>query len=180
MKLIKLSLPYILWGLFFASFVLLLVQIPVPSDNSSATRLDKIKLFNQDRSSYAEWDREKAVEFGLNQIANTFYYLFVAAVGLLAFIAKILIEPMVEKKDIKNLTSTTATLLFHSGLGCVLSIFFGFYTRLYFNNISDRKEFSLYDEFGIGALYQLITFFVATIIFVTAMGLITKKKLSGK
>ena len=174
MKIIKLSLPYILWGLFLGSFILFLSISPEPYGDKPTNRLDKIKLFNLDRSSYVEWDREKAIEFGLNQIVNTFYYLFVAAAGLLAFITRILIDPIIERKRIEQITSFTKNLLLHSGVLCLLSMLFGFYSRLYFNNISDREEFSLYDEFGTLALYQILAFVCAAIIFLIALVSISK------
>lgn len=179
MKFPKLKIPVVLWVILFATFVIFLALIPEHGDDNASTVLPDLKVYNQDRSHYANWERKEAVKFGFEQISMTINYLFVAAAALLAFIVKTLIDPIVEEKKVEHLTPANMTYLKHSAVGCVLSIFFGFYARLYFNNIGDRIGFSIYDEFGVGSLYQLVAFFLAIMFLMIAVHSITKRKITS-
>jgi hypothetical protein len=154
-----------LWICLFIALCILLSNPAVRSE-SSEVLLNKIQVFNEDRSGYIEWDREKALEFELDQITKTINYLFVAAAALLALIIKFLIDPTIENREIKLFGPVSKLLFFNSAMGLVTSMLFGFYGFLYFNNVADQESFSIYGEVGVGSLFQILTFSIGALLFI--------------
>ena len=129
--------------------------------------LGKLIIYGQKQGAFAEWDREEAIKFSLDQIDSSIKYLFIGASAILGFILKVLIEPHVIKKEQTStntidspITRTTELLLIHSAIGCLISIICGFMGRLYFSQLADLESFSIYDEVGLATLGQLAAFVV--------------------
>lgn len=176
---IKFWLPVILWIMYFSSFVMLLYFVEEHKEDHLANKLDKIKIYDFKRKNYSEWERDKAIEFGFNQLTTTINYLFIAAGALLGFIGKNVIDPIIEDENTNHLSPTVLALLKHSAIACVLSVFFGFYARSFFNNIGDKEKFTIYDDVGISSFYQLLSFFLAAVLITIAVTVIANKKIFG-
>ena len=93
---LKFWIPALLWGLYLASFIGFLYNIPKHEDNP-ATEIKQLKIFNQQRNTYSLWNREKTIEFGFTQLTTTINYLFIAAAGLLGFVGKSVIDPIMRE-----------------------------------------------------------------------------------
>lgn len=137
--------------------------------------LKDVKIYNQNHTKYAEWERKEAIAFGLEKIDATINYLFVAVAGIFVFIGKIFIEPKISNQNVQHLSEGLIFWIANSAVACVFSVGFGFFARLYFNNIGDMTSFSIYGELGVGLFLQLLLFVLAFIFVAIATILIAKK-----
>lgn len=160
-------LPYTVWALIFISFLVSLSKSG-KDEPPTTTEVQELKVYNQQKDRFAKWERKDAVEFGINQLANTINYLFLAAAAILGFVAKILIDPMVEPKNKVRFRPGISILLMHAALGCFFSLIYGFFGHLYLPMIADRQSFSIYDEVGISALFQIFSLFLAGLLLMIA------------
>jgi hypothetical protein len=167
-----------IWLLVIALFLCWMGFIPDRNDQTTGL-LEDLKVFNQTRTRYAEWKRDEAVEFGLNQVATTINYLFIAAAAILTFVGKTVFEPSGNGKHPRPLRPSVLLLLKHSAIGCILSLCFGFFARLYFNNISDMVSFSIYDECGVASLFQIISFCVGSMFLGLAISKMVDERLKS-
>ena len=143
-------------------------QQPTPSP----TPLGKLLIYAEDKSQVAQWDREQAIKFSMEQIDSSINYLFIAAAALLGFIVKVIFEPHISKKDsdLKSVKITPGVelMLVHAAVGCLISIVCGFGARSFFSRLGDQVSFSIYDETGLFAFAQLAAFVLAALAVVGA------------
>lgn len=166
------------WILFFIAFILTVVLSPAKHPRKpDETKADDLRVYNFNRTNYASWDRKEAVKFGFEQLASSINYLFVAAAAIIAFISKMVIEPIVGEKPRTPLPRDVLMLLRHCALGCVFSIFYGFFGYLYLNKLPDTADFSIYEEIGLAQLFQLASFFVAVMLLLFAVVTITGQRI---
>lgn len=169
----------IFWILVFALFVILLCR-PETSESSGITTLSELKIYSGgSKERVALWDRGKAVEFGFSQVATLINYLFVAAAATLGFVSKVLIDPVVKPEKHKLILPPTSTLLRHTAIGCLFSMFYGFMGATYIAQIPDSVSFSIYEEVGAGAACQQISFLFAAVLMVVAIAYMLKNQNSG-
>lgn len=145
-----------------------------PQSWAASQKLNDLKIFDQDQGLYAEWDRAEVVKFGLDHVSSSINYLFIAAAAILGLIGKIAIDPLIERPNTKYLRPSIVMLLRHASVGCGLSILFGFFANLYFNNIADRVTFTIHGALGIGAAFQLVAFIFGAALLVLAVGLLLR------
>lgn len=131
--------------------------------------LGSLEIYSQNGQRFSEWDRKEVIQFSLDQVDSSIKYLFVAAAALLGFVVKILIDPLLDPKPGSKPIGPKSKLLFvHTAIGCLVSISCGFLARSYFASLADSTGFSIYDEVGFAALGQLLAFFLAALLLVSA------------
>lgn len=168
----------ITWVVVFIAFIIVVVASPgTPPAKPNETEVKDIKIYNQDRTRYATWERKEAIRFGFEQLASSINYLFVAAAAIIAFISKIVIEPIVGHKPAGPLSRDVLLLLRHAAFGSVLSLFYGFFGYLYFNKLPDTLDFSIYQEIGLAQLFQLFSFFSAVLLLLLAVIAISSQRM---
>jgi hypothetical protein len=157
-----------IWALVFIASLIGLSQDP-KIESADLKEIQELKIYNFDKDRYAKWNRADAIEFGISQLANTINYLFLAAAAILGFVAKIMIDPMVEPKDKRLFHPKISILLMHAAIGCFLSLFYGLYAYLYLPEIADQEGFSIYENVGISAFFQVISLFLAALFLIYAL-----------
>src|SRR6266550_7202447 len=115
----------LIWLGVFVLFVLFLLYDVSRKETESALTAP-IKIYSADKDRYATWEREKAVDFGIEQSAAAIKFLFVAAAALLGYLSKTLIEPLISKDRDIDIPRTAIILFRHSAIGCCFSLFYGF------------------------------------------------------
>lgn len=162
------------WTFVFLIGVVLPFSV-TPGQPANSQGIGNLRIYNQNRSQFSEWQRNDAIKFSLDQIDSSIGYLFVAAAALLGFIVKVLIEPYRDNKDqsansevLSHVTPGIELMLRHCAIGCVLSIVCGFVARLYFSRLGDVATFSIYDEVGFATLGQMLGFVVAAVLILIA------------
>lgn len=119
---------------------------------------------------YRELEAQKAVEFGLEQMVSRINYFLTAAIAALAFISKLVLDPLLStKNEMKRMDRRTLYLFWHSAIGFGISLFFGVIANLFLPEIVTYKYFSIYGYVGVATGFQLISFILATALFVSAL-----------
>jgi large-conductance mechanosensitive channel len=154
------------WVFIFVLFVALL-SVHGMNESSALRPLEKLRIYSGSKDRVALWDRDKAVEFGLTQVATLINYLFVAAAAILGLVSKILIDPLTSShKKGKPIQPTAAALLKHTAIGCFFSMLYGFTGATYLAQIPDSEKFSVYEEVGGAAACQEISFLLAALLLI--------------
>lgn len=142
--------------------------------------LGNVKIYTQENIRYGELGREEAIKFGLEKIDTTIDYLFIAAAGIFAILAKIVIEPIASPNPIEYLTAWIIWLITNTAALSVASVISGFVARLDFNSAGNVRGFSIYGALGVGMLNQIFLLLVALIfLIITIVKIIVIRKRKG-
>jgi hypothetical protein len=154
-----------LWLLGFVGFVVVLAIYPKKSLDDSPSKLGPLAVY-QKSGSYAEVDRQKAVEFSLDKVASVVNYLLLAAAGVLAFSVKFVTDQRAELAKAAAAQSAGAAarpsrvqlmLFLHGGIACFFSLVCGVAAYLYLPGVATAESFSIYNEVGICVMFQLLS-----------------------
>lgn len=142
---------------------------PATSQPSTAatmpTTMPDFLLYDSDRSvPPARWTREKAVEFGLNQLSARLQSALLGAAAIFWFAIKLLLDGSPADKKPKGMWTWSALLYFDVLLCCSLSILIGFLGLYYFAEFATALAASVSAEVSVCAMYQLVTLFFGAIL----------------
>lgn len=141
----------------------------------------KLKVYGADEKTFTLWSRDEAIKFGLDNVANTIVYLWVAAAALLGLIGRFVIDPLLDRSKGRLIRSRTALLLVrHAAIGCLVSICFGFYSYLSFASIVTDEDFTIYSDLAVATLCQIITFVLAAALLMLAVNSVVMHHLTRK
>lgn len=129
----------------------------------------------------AKIKREEAVKISLQQIASMIRYMFAAAAGFLAFIVKIMMDPLQKPKKERGsfmLADNALLLLLASALCLISSLLAGILAQGGFIWLATRSTFSFGGDFGLWILYQQTALIigVAALVVAVAPSLITERR----
>jgi hypothetical protein len=156
----------IIWFLILLIFVLFLAI----SGTGVGNKLEMptpVKIYSP--SNYVNWDRQKAIEFGMDQTATIIKFLFVASAALLGYLSKTLLEPLLAKDGSINIPPAAMVLLRHSAIGCCFSIFYGFVGFTFFMYLPIVDDFSPFAELGVASNCQQLSFLISAILMLAAI-----------
>jgi len=111
--------------------------------------------------------REKAAELALEHTSDMIKYLFAAAAGFLAFLAKYLIESQGQENRVE--LPASAIVISVAGALCFLtSMFGGLSAQGWFTQLATQTQFSLVREFAVWVVYQQVFLFLGVVLVLLA------------
>jgi hypothetical protein len=158
-----------LWVLILLIFIAFLV-FGVSNNLGGNLSCAPIKIYSADRRTYVEWERAKAIEFGMDQSATIIKFLFVAAAALLGYLSKTLLDPLLAKESNVQIPPVAFALLRHSAIGCCFSLLYGFMGFTFFMYVPVVPDFSPFAEVGIAGNCQQLSLLAAACLMLTAIG----------
>ncbi len=157
---------FFLWGAVFLACIVALVVFrePAPEQNPDLKNVrvarGPLKVFRGTGKYYAELNREKAIEFGLEKLYSTVNYLLLAAAAVLGFCVKAVMDASAAARSAGAPPAPPQSRLrllsiLHAGFASGFSIFFGVFAYFYLAEISVTEEFCLTGAVNVCFLSQI-------------------------